>query len=236
MTPKAKVKIETPDVPTESHTCDQCGKSFANNSNLLRHKNIHADLKPFKCNDCGKCFRQKSYLKLHNLIHTNELPHSCDSCPKRFRLVDSLRRHMVIHSDQQPFSCELCGRKFKCKRSLKRHQVTHTKEKPHKCLTCGKCFSLIKVSKNISHSNIQMRGPTNAHSVESNLRGRKILDIIRKHTPLKSDTDAISATLLIKVQQVSVSTNSVIWGSSLTFVYYAVPHLLIHRSFAGTRP
>ncbi|MBD1229306.1 hypothetical protein IDH36_17480 [Xenorhabdus griffiniae] len=46
--------------------CTDCGKDFAQNSVLTRHKKcVHEKLRSFHCNDCGKSFAQNSDLKMH---------------------------------------------------------------------------------------------------------------------------------------------------------------------------
>uniref|UniRef100_A0A8C9MEP6 C2H2-type domain-containing protein n=1 Tax=Serinus canaria TaxID=9135 RepID=A0A8C9MEP6_SERCA len=50
--------------------CPTCGKRFHTSSNLLLHERIHTEERPFRCPDCGKGFNQNSNLITHRRIHT----------------------------------------------------------------------------------------------------------------------------------------------------------------------
>ena len=45
--------------------CPQCGKAFADKSNLRAHVQTHSSDKPYACARCGKAFALKSYLYKH---------------------------------------------------------------------------------------------------------------------------------------------------------------------------
>ena len=49
----------------KNYGCDVCSKRFRVKSELVRHKLIHSETKPFVCVECGLAFRQKRYLNNH---------------------------------------------------------------------------------------------------------------------------------------------------------------------------
>ncbi|XP_041752411.2 zinc finger protein 135-like isoform X1 [Coregonus clupeaformis] len=56
------------------HTCEQCGRSFTKQWNLIRHAVVHSGEKPYECTQCGKCFTRRSSMKLHQRTHIGENP------------------------------------------------------------------------------------------------------------------------------------------------------------------
>ncbi|MCG8620578.1 MAG: hypothetical protein MJE68_01085, partial [Proteobacteria bacterium] len=62
----------------KAHFCNRgnCGKSFMNNPDLLKHVREH-DAKPVSCSECDYTTKNKRLLKSHALSHTDEKPYSC---------------------------------------------------------------------------------------------------------------------------------------------------------------
>ncbi|CAI9541750.1 unnamed protein product [Staurois parvus] len=61
----------------EAIFCPECGKCFAQKSDLVKHERSHTGgEKPYSCPECGKCFSVKSSLYTHQRSHTGEKPYS----------------------------------------------------------------------------------------------------------------------------------------------------------------
>lgn len=122
--------------------CDICGKQFSQKANLLKHKLIHLNKKPFQCRVCHKAFRQKANLQRHELIHNKDRKTvNCAHCNKSFRCTWSLKQHMKSHttSAENPFGCSICGETFKEKEELLKHFDVH-RNQIFTCIMCDENF------------------------------------------------------------------------------------------------
>ncbi|XP_028632200.1 zinc finger protein 120-like [Grammomys surdaster] len=131
-------RSHTEEQPSQFIQCgkaSQCGKAFAKNSHLLRHKRVHTGEKPYKCNQCGKDFARHSSLQRHKRIHTGEKPYECNQC-------GSLLYHQKTHTGEKPYGCNECGKAFIHHSHLHMHKRTHTGEKPFQCTQCVFASSL----------------------------------------------------------------------------------------------
>ncbi|PYH64265.1 C2H2-type zinc finger protein [Aspergillus vadensis CBS 113365] len=117
-------------------TWKQCIKGFNRKADLLRHRRIHTNERPYLCtfNDCNKRFTQKSSWKVHLRTHTGEKPYVCEhgGCHKAFSDSSSLARHRRIHTGDRPFICPepTCKKTFCRKETLTKHQQRSHPPKP----------------------------------------------------------------------------------------------------------
>ncbi|XP_044524414.1 zinc finger protein 286A-like [Gracilinanus agilis] len=130
-------------VGEKSHKCDECVKAFSAKSSVIEHQIIHSRKKSYICNSCGKTFHQSTNLINHRRIHTGEKPYKCNECGQAFSQSSSLTEHQRIHTGEKPYQCNVCGKAFSQGRSLTQHQRIHTGEKPYKCTKCGRAFSQV---------------------------------------------------------------------------------------------
>ena len=60
------------------YSCE-CGRAFARNEELTRHRRIHSGLRPHQCNTCGKRFGRKDHL---NKVYISTIRSSSFSTPR----------------------------------------------------------------------------------------------------------------------------------------------------------
>nr|XP_046223752.1 zinc finger protein Helios-like isoform X1 [Oncorhynchus gorbuscha] len=78
--------------------------------------------RPFQCNQCGVSFTQKGNLLRHIKLHTEEKPFKCPFCSYACRRRDALTGHLRTHSVGKPHKCNYCGRSYKQRISLEEHK------------------------------------------------------------------------------------------------------------------
>ncbi|XP_023209664.1 zinc finger protein 708-like [Centruroides sculpturatus] len=85
----------------KQYKCDKagCGKSFARNEELTRHKKIHSGIKSYVCHACSKGFGRKDHLTKHQKTHlkaSEKKMHKCYivGCNHEYTRSDALARHL----------------------------------------------------------------------------------------------------------------------------------------------
>ncbi|MGH0159239.1 UNVERIFIED_CONTAM: hypothetical protein FKN15_037067 [Acipenser sinensis] len=78
--------------------------------------------RPFHCTQCGASFTQKGNLLRHIKLHSGEKPFKCHMCSYACRRRDALSGHLRTHSVEKPYKCNHCGRSYKQRSSLEEHK------------------------------------------------------------------------------------------------------------------
>ncbi|XP_050072493.1 zinc finger protein 761-like [Anopheles maculipalpis] len=113
-----------------AHPCDVCGKRFARDCEMRRHRRIyHSVDHPFKCEQCSKSFLSSQSYREHMDSHANVRRFECDVCDKKFVRRRNLVSHRMSHSNVRPYRCEDCYFvSFKYKSDLNRHRKDKHKQ------------------------------------------------------------------------------------------------------------
>lgn len=108
-----------------------CNKLFRDKVTATKHRKCHEPRK-YSCIECGRSFRENSKLIRHQLVHSGEKPFICSfkGCGKRFSLDFNLRTHILIHTNSRPYKCSFhgCQKAFTQSANLKSHLLIHYKK------------------------------------------------------------------------------------------------------------
>ncbi|EDV98587.1 myoneurin [Drosophila grimshawi] len=133
--------LRTQSAVIKKFVCDQCGKCFADHSNLKVHILRHG-IKNFECPDCDAKYYTNHLLNLHIRVrHKGEKPYACKYCGQRFFTSTARCRHeRVKHTKKYSFVCKYCGKTYLTKSCLNKHEFLHTGQRPFLCEICNVAF------------------------------------------------------------------------------------------------
>ena len=142
-------ETQKPDVKVDPKICD-CGLEFKNQTELEIHIwEVHEN--PHKCHDCGKGFAENSELESHECRYTADAKTkvsklNCQHCEKTFMTKIGYNYHVqIVHEGKREYRCEMCGNAFSRMKTLTEHiRVIHEGRKDHCCEHCGKAFGTRK--------------------------------------------------------------------------------------------
>ncbi|GFO46137.1 Zinc finger protein 569 [Plakobranchus ocellatus] len=121
--------------------CEDCGKTFKQQANLVVHMMAHLGIAPYQCSTCQHCFSTSTQLRKHERSHTGEMPFPCLQCGRQFGEAHLLKMHMRTHTGDRPYVCPFCGKAFGHYTTLRTHKRIHTGDKPFQCSQCKMSFS-----------------------------------------------------------------------------------------------
>lgn len=130
------------------HTCNICGKKYAEQSRLRTHLIVHTN-RVFKCPYCDRTYTNPYTLAQHKHSHTQSHAQNyfCDLCQTYYATKKLLRQHIKNGSAHQQFSyeCPACTRSYATHKSLQTHiQTIHSALKPYACGSCPARYSTKK--------------------------------------------------------------------------------------------
>ena len=140
-TSKEKLRTHQKNMHSEGQVpCPICGKEFAYNDLMKRHK--RKEHHPFKCKHCAYTTPDNHYLKKHMRKHFDPT-FKCGYCEKMLKSEKSLEAHEREHTGERPFRCPVCEKGFTAVSALTTH-----KKHVHKILTPGMKPIVKRVRKN----------------------------------------------------------------------------------------
>lgn len=92
-------------------------------ASLRNHRKHVSSHQQFLCDypNCSYSSKLSSNLIKHKRVHTNDKPYLCDRCSFRSNFVNSLKTHRRIHTAEKPYQCEHCSYRCNSSSNLKKH-------------------------------------------------------------------------------------------------------------------
>ena len=127
-------------MPVERHLCQECGKSYVQKRNLVRHRKQHHKLDDeprFPCSLCDKKFIISDDLHSHmNRAHLKIKPVKFETCKRLFAHKRSLEPGRYLCTVNAQDVGGHCGKVFKSRGSLEDHARSHDGSLPYPCNRC----------------------------------------------------------------------------------------------------
>lgn len=143
---------------TSLHTCNWCGLTFPELTELDTHLLVHDRQKPFICLKCDKSFLNRGALIAHSVTHQKKAARAdkdrkfqCRYCKRGYCRLEQLRRHVeAVHPDldiivaldgleNERFECPICDASYTRIEKLDLHMMTHD-DTPFHCDRCDMAF------------------------------------------------------------------------------------------------
>ena len=116
--------------------CEQCHKTFYDNSTLNRHKHsVHEGVK-FDCDHCDYQATSKNGLNRHIRSFHEEVKYACDQCDYQARQPSSLPRHIRSMHEGVKYDCNHCDYQAKHRNGLYYHIQSKHKGFKYSCIHC----------------------------------------------------------------------------------------------------
>ena len=103
------------DVSFAPWKCPLCDYRCDIRAGIVRHINIHSDIKPYACLECGREFTFKQKLQVHMKYHADLRDYQCHLCYFAFHELKALKYHLQrIHEiEYKDIKGKICVRKSK---------------------------------------------------------------------------------------------------------------------------
>lgn len=136
----------------QQYVCNQCPRRFTQVTSLNQHLLLHSGLSGLICPQCPeKTFKTQVSLQQHMKTHGLSFPYECSKCDEKFLQMAHFNQHMALHEEFK-FRCTMCASSFNQESLLKKHMQRHIEGRYHQCSECGKGFTL----KNQLNKHIQL--------------------------------------------------------------------------------